>query len=98
MLLLACFFSAFLTVDSVRKVDLHFDEEYQFATDQRSNFVISHDFGWVKESLVTLHRDHWIEKKQNQQLYRNNSMLLGFLVLVLMWTTYQSFSKIRRKA
>ncbi len=91
LLIVSCLFSAFMVVNEVTKIDFDIEEQYAAATKVRSDFVISHDFGWVKESLVTLHRDHWIAEKRYQQLYRKNSLLLALLAMIMVIVTVKEF-------
>jgi hypothetical protein len=63
-----------------QRVDLETAARVEDAEKERHGYVISHDFGLIKEKLIESHRDHWIEVSRMQRKTRWE--LAGILTLL----------------
>ena len=52
------------------RIYLQVNETLTTAEDERHDWVISPDFGLIKEKLIETHRDHWVAVKKDERLAR----------------------------
>lgn len=67
----------------LRVVDMDMAERLREAEQERSNLVISPDFDLMKDRLVSVHRDHWMQMAAQEEQARWEGAALGLVVLVL---------------
>lgn len=95
LLIVSFLIISFLAINEGTQLNIRFEADYHLATDLRSNFVISSDFDWVKQSLIETHRDYWELQRKANILHRNNLLLMSFLGLVMMVVTVKELMPIR---
>jgi hypothetical protein len=70
LLVIALLDCAALAWTHFQRVDLEMATKVADAEKERHGYVISHDFGLIKEKLIESHRDHWVQEARMQQLAR----------------------------
>lgn len=57
------------------------------------DYVISHDFEFVKDELIELHKAQWLQHVDSSHRSRDTALLLGFVLLVLLGETLRGIGK-----
>jgi hypothetical protein len=80
-----------------QRINLEAESDAQAAEKERHGWVISHDFGLIKEKLIETHRDHWTTNQKDQRLSRWE--LAGMLTIALIMITllFMELNAIRRQ-
>lgn len=74
-----------------QRIDMDAEEKEQAAVNVRRDYVISHDFGYIKEQLVENHRDHWQAYIKAERQTRWELGGLALLALLLFILTIREF-------
>ncbi|MEY3443159.1 MAG: hypothetical protein RLZZ519_1440 [Bacteroidota bacterium] len=62
-----------------QRIDWQVEMTKKAAEDERSRYVISHDFSLLKEKLIETHRDRWNAVEKDQTWSRWEFILLSLL-------------------
>lgn len=65
-------------------MDTKIADKFQEAESERHAFVISSNFDLLKENLIEVHRDYWLQRVRIAEQARWNTMFLGGMLLLLM--------------
>lgn len=69
-----------------QRIDTDIANKVQMAEDDRHDFVISHDFGLLKEKLIETHRDYWKANERAEHLARwefGGTLALALIIILL---------------
>jgi hypothetical protein len=75
------------------RVDTEVVEKVQLAENERHGYVISPDFGLIKERLIESHRDHW---KDYAKVERKARWELGGIVILFLIFSYFGVYALRK--
>lgn len=77
----------------LQTVDSAMAERVQIAENERHELVISHDFDHIKEKLIEVHRDLWIELARQEQQARIEAICLGGVLLLFLLLMIREFRR-----
>jgi hypothetical protein len=66
-----------------QRIDLEAEAKVAAAEKDRHGYVISHDFGLLKEKLIESHRDHWQNYAKMERLARWEFAGIVALMLIM---------------
>ena len=98
ILALGVFVTMGLVWTHLKRIDLDATSKIEAAENNRHGYVISHDFGFLKEKLIESHRDQWQDYSEMQRLIRwELAAIIALLVIfsVLVFNHLRFLKKIR---
>ncbi len=93
LLLMGFLPTAYLLWITSKRVDFSIEQRIDAAEQERHVYVISPDFNLLKEKLIEIHRDHWVEE---ERLESQSRVETGCMAGVLLLLSALLFRELRR--
>jgi hypothetical protein len=93
LLLLGFFPTSYLLWTAGKRVDFAIEQRIDAAEQERHAYVISPDFNLLKEKLIEIHRDHWVDEERLESQSRVETACMAGVLLLLSTLLIREFRR-----